>query len=100
MKRISPPQTLLGVIDEDSGEVLPDVPLSADKESNPVAKLHAYASVTSPHKKPTLASIATPPPNEFDMLLGPNGEKFTDLRMNRKMGDSKGRGWKKLMCFG
>lgn len=100
LRRISPPQTLLGAIDENSGKMLPDVPLSADKESNPVAKLHAYASTVSLEKKPTLASTPRPPPNEFDLLLGPNGEKFTDLRMNRKMDDSRGRGWKKLMCFG
>ncbi|EXJ90080.1 hypothetical protein A1O3_03149 [Capronia epimyces CBS 606.96] len=98
-RRVSPPQTLLGAIDENSGIVEPDVPLSADKENNPVAKLHVYSSAAVSKKKATLASASSPPANEFDSLVGPNGEKFTDLRMNRKTRDARGRGWMKLMCF-
>ncbi|EXJ95100.1 hypothetical protein A1O1_00219 [Capronia coronata CBS 617.96] len=99
-RRASPPQTLLGAIDEHSGIVKPDVPLSADKENNPVAKLHVYSSAINSRKKATLASASSPPVNHFDALVGPNGEKFTDLRMNRKVEDPRGRGWKRLMCFG
>lgn len=98
-RRVSPPQTLLGAIDENSGTVQPDLRVSADKQNNPVAKLHVYSSSISTKKKPTLASTSSPPLHEFDSLLGPNGEKFTDLRMNRKLDDSKGGSWKRLMCF-
>ncbi|KAJ4516038.1 hypothetical protein HRR83_005342 [Exophiala dermatitidis] len=99
-RRLSPPQTLLGAIDENSGTVEPDVPLSVDKGQNPIAKLHVYSSAINSKKKATLASMSSPPTNEFDSLLGPNGEKFADLRMNRKVENSRSRGWKNFMCFG
>lgn len=97
-RRPSPPQTLLGAIEENSGTVHPDVRLSSDKERNPVAKLHVYSAVVGSKKKPTLAAMRSRPVNEFDLLVGPNGERFADLRMNRK---AEGKGmFKKLMCFG
>lgn len=100
VKRASPPQTLLGAIDENSGNVSPDVPLSAEKEDNPVTKLHTYAAVINLKKAYTLNSTPRPPVNEFDLLRGPNGEKFTDMRLNRRPDAFGGKGWKKLMCFG
>ncbi|KAJ9504160.1 hypothetical protein LTR99_005910 [Exophiala xenobiotica] len=102
LRRISPPQTVLGAIDENSGAVQPDVPLSANKEAaSPITKLHAYASAPNCRKKPTIASASSPPQSEFDFLIGPNGERFTDLRMNRKMDPAKTRGvLKRLVCFG
>ncbi len=101
LRRGSPPQTLLGAIDENSGSVQPDLPLSAETDSNPVTKLHAYVSAPKSKRKLTIASTsAGPPSSEFDFLVGPNGESFVDLRMNRKPDGSKGRGaWKRLMCF-
>lgn len=98
-RRSSPQQTLLGAIDENSGAILPDIPYSPGNKDNPVTKLHAYAAVFTPRKKPTLAA-ANPPPNEYATLVGPNGEKFTDLRINRKAADPKKNSVKKFMCFG
>ena len=99
-RRLTPPQKLLGAIDENSRNVQPDVPLSADKDGHHVAKLHAYASLVNPQKKLTLAT-SSPPASVYDFLTGPNGERFMDLRMNRKMDHAKMRGGlKKLMCFG
>jgi len=102
LRRISPPQTVLGAIDENSGAVQPDVPFSANvKEASPITKLHAYASAPNCRKKTTIASASSPPQSEFDILIGPNGERFTDLRMNRKMDPAKTRGLlKRLVCFG
>lgn len=97
-RRLTPPQKLLGVIDEDSSRVQPDVPLSADRNTNPVARLHVYTAIVNSRQKPTLARSCSPPSNVFDMVTGPNGERFTDLRLNRKRAETKG--WKKLMCFG
>ncbi|EXJ66239.1 uncharacterized protein A1O5_10391 [Cladophialophora psammophila CBS 110553] len=97
-RRLTPPSRLLGAIDEDSSTVQPDVPLSSDNEHNPVAKLHVYAAVVNSRQKPTLAPMSSPPLDEFDCVIGPRGERFTDLRMNRKPVGVKG--WKRFMCFG
>lgn len=98
-RRASPPQTLLGAIDENSGAVRPDVAYSPNNKNNPVTKLHVYSAVFTSRRKPTLAT-AQPPPDEFAALTGPNGEKFTDLRSNRKPDSSKNNGLKRFMCFG
>jgi len=96
-RRLTPPQRLLGAIHEDSPIVQPDLPLSSRSEANPIAKLHVYAAVVNPKRKPTLARSSSPPSNEFDLVKGPNGERFTDVRMNRKVQEA--RSWKKFMCF-
>jgi len=96
-RRLTPPQRLLGAIDEDSPTVQPDLPLSNSNEGNPMAKLHVYAAVVNLKHKQTLTRTG-PPSSEFDLIMGPNGERFTDLRMNRKLREVKG--WKKFMCFG
>ncbi|KAL6252678.1 hypothetical protein RBB50_000397 [Rhinocladiella similis] len=94
-------QTVLGPIDEDGGIIYPDIASSAAKETSPIARLHAYTSAPNNRKKATIASASGPPPNEFDVVLGPNGETFADLRMNRKLDVEKSRGMlKRLMCFG
>ncbi|EXJ61915.1 hypothetical protein A1O7_02346 [Cladophialophora yegresii CBS 114405] len=97
-RRLTPPQRLLGAIDEDSPTVQPDLPLSSSKQDHPVAKLHVYAALVNSKHRTTIARTGAPPTNDFDMVTGPNGEKFTDLRLNRRTGGSKG--WKKFMCFG
>ncbi|KIY02445.1 uncharacterized protein Z520_02584 [Fonsecaea multimorphosa CBS 102226] len=97
-RRLTPPSRLLGAIDEHSSTIQPDLPLSSDSEKNPVAKLHVYAAVVNAKHKPTLAPMASPPASEFDRVTGPRGERFADLRMNRKMDGAKG--WKRFMCFG
>ncbi|KIW88156.1 uncharacterized protein Z519_11267 [Cladophialophora bantiana CBS 173.52] len=97
-RRLTPPSRLLGAIDEDSSTVQPDVPLSSDSENNPVAKLHVYAAVVNSRQKPTLAPTSRPPIDEFDCVIGPRGERFADLRMNRKA--ERVKGWKRFMCFG
>ncbi|KIW70245.1 hypothetical protein PV04_02533 [Phialophora macrospora] len=97
-RRLTPPQRLLGAIDEDSPTVQPDLPLSSRNHDHPVAKLHVYAAVVNSKHRTTLARATGPPTNEFDMVIGPNGERFTDLRLNRKT--EVGKGWKKFMCFG
>jgi hypothetical protein len=79
--------------------VLPDIPYSPKDKDNPVAKLHVFTAMLTSRKKPTLAT-AEPPPNEYAALVGPNGEKFTDLRMNRKVADTKKNGIKRFICFG
>ncbi|KIW18836.1 hypothetical protein PV08_03125 [Exophiala spinifera] len=100
-RRTSPSQTVLGAIDENGGIVYPDTPLSATKEPSPIARLHAYTSAPNNKKKTTIASASRPPANEFDVVFGPNGEKFADLRMNRKLDVEKSRSMlKRLMCFG
>ncbi|KEF53259.1 uncharacterized protein A1O9_10707 [Exophiala aquamarina CBS 119918] len=98
-RRSSPQQTLLGAIDENSGSVLPDIPYSLSNKDSPVTKLHAYAAMFTPRKRPTLVA-ANSPPDEYAALVGPNGEKFTDLRMNRKVTDPKKNGLKRFSCFG
>ncbi|KIW85077.1 hypothetical protein Z517_00465 [Fonsecaea pedrosoi CBS 271.37] len=97
-RRPTPPSRLLGAIDEDSSTVQPDLPLSSDSEKNPVAKLHVYAAVVNSKQRPTLALSTSPPANDFDRVMGPRGERFADLRMNRKIEGAKG--WKRFMCFG
>lgn len=102
-RRSPPPQpAFLGAIDENSGAVLPDTPLSPDNKNNPIAKLHVYSAVLASKKKQqqTLATPSTPPPTLFETLMGPNGEKFTDLRLNRKIVDAKKGSLRRLMCFG
>ncbi|OQV00160.1 hypothetical protein CLAIMM_05695 [Cladophialophora immunda] len=97
-RRLTPPSRLLGAIDEDSPTIQPDLPFWSDSEKNPVTKLHVYAAVVNSRQKPTLAPISSPPANEFDRVMGPRGERFADLRMNRKLEGAKG--WKRFMCFG
>lgn len=102
-RRSTPPQpAFLGAIDENSGAVLPDTPLSPDNKNNPIARLHVYSAVLASKKKQqqTLATPSTPPPTLFETLMGPNGEKFTDLRLNRKIVDAKKGSFRRLMCFG
>lgn len=101
-RRPSPPKhALLGAIDENSGAVLPDIPISPDNKNNPVARLHVYSALLATKKKQphTLATASTPPPDVFGALLGPNGETFADLRLNRRMADVKKGTLKKLMCL-
>ncbi len=97
-RRLTPPQRLLGAIDEDSPTVQPDLPFSTRHDNNPMTKLHVYAAVVNSKHKQTLARTSSPHSSEFDLIMGPNGERFTDLRMNRKLRVAKG--WKKFMCFG
>ncbi|OAP64444.1 hypothetical protein AYL99_00416 [Fonsecaea erecta] len=97
-RRLTPPSRLLGAIDEDSSTIQPDLPLSCDSEKHPVSKLHVYAAVVNPKQKPTLAAMSRPPADEFERVMGPRGERFADLRMNRKMEGAKG--WKRFVCFG
>lgn len=97
-RRGSPPQILLGAIDEHSSAVLPDIPYSPNNKDSPVTKLHVYAAVLTSRKKPTLAT-SQPPPNEYAALIGPNGERFMDLRMNRKSGGPKKNSLSRFMCF-
>ncbi|OCT49947.1 hypothetical protein CLCR_07700 [Cladophialophora carrionii] len=97
-RRLTPPQRLLGAIDEDSPTVQPDLPLSSSSQDHPVAKLHVYAAVVNSKHRTTLARTCTPPTDQFDTVTGPHGERFTDLRLNRRTVGSSG--WKKFMCFG
>ncbi|RVX66640.1 hypothetical protein B0A52_09391 [Exophiala mesophila] len=102
-RRSTPPQpALLGAIDENSGAVLPDTPLSPDNKNNPVAKLHVYSAALASKKRhqQTLVTPSLPPPTFYETLTGPNGEKFTDVRLNRKIVDAKKGSLRRLMCFG
>src|ERR1700744_2127680 len=60
-RRLTPPQRLLGSIDEDSPTVPPDLPLSNRNDSNPITKMHVYAAVVNSRHKPTLARTSSPP---------------------------------------
>jgi hypothetical protein len=96
-RRLSPPQTILGAIDEHSPIVQPDLQLLGPHQDHPVAKLHAYSAIVKSKRKTTLAGPSTPPEDVFRMVVGPNGESFADLRMNRKM--EMATGWRKIICL-
>jgi hypothetical protein len=96
-RRVPPGQVVLGAIDEMSRNVLPDMPHTPTKQSGQLAKTHVYHT----KRPPTIARGPPPPPSQLDLVLGPNGERFTDLRLNRKGADAKAKGViKRLMCFG
>ena len=97
-RRVTPPQRFLGAIDEDSPAVQPDLPLYG-KNANPMNKLHVYAAVKNSKHRTTVSRKGKPPSNVFDMVMGPNGERFGDLRLNKKVQNNM-KGWKKLTCFG
>lgn len=78
-----------------SRHVLPDAPVTPTKPKTPKSRVYNIK------KKPyTLANGPPPPPNELESLVGPNGMRFMDMRMNRKVADLKAKGGvKRLMCF-
>ena len=93
--RRSQPTKILGKIDEDGG-MSPDIPIKSPKRSRKASSPPAY------DLRAHLASIfpIRPPKNALDNVQGPRGEKFSDVRQNKKAMKSNRNMKKWLMCFG
>lgn len=98
-KKSTPPRNSarLGVIDEKSSIVAPDLPAR-----NPNRKQLRYTSATKffgfgiySRSDPTI-----PPVNAYDNIVGPNGEKFNDVRKNKPFRPPNRGGWRRALCLG
>lgn len=96
--QLTPPLKLLGAIDEESPIVQPDLELANETDVQAANRLHVSAALLRPKYKLHARTIATRQLSEFDSVCGPHGEKFRDLRMNRKT--EGGKVWKRFICFG
>lgn len=86
--------TRLGAIDEHSSTVAPDVPTQNPARKIPGLKYFNIDAWTKP-------GADVPPPNAYDTIVGPRGEKFADVRHNRpKDLIAQGKRRRKKICFG
>jgi hypothetical protein len=97
----SQPSKILGSIDENGG-MSPDIPIKSKRRTSP--------NDTSYNPRAFLNSLFTttivPPRNDLDNITGPRGEKFSDVRQNRRSyQDPKPRsrwrrcGWRTFICL-
>lgn len=95
------PTRRLGAIEEHSPSMAPDIPTRNPNRPKKMvsflpadaAKFFSFSSYSRPDKD-------IPPPDAYDKIVGPRGEKFNDVRQNKPDGASKrGRG-RKLICIG
>ena len=81
--------TRLGAIHEDGG-MQPDIPPRA--HNRPMRLIYSsFPALERYH-------LAPPPYTEYNDIIGPKGEKFSDLRSNRYL--SKRGGWLRLLIIG
>lgn len=93
--RTTPSKGRLGVIDEDTDAISPDLP-----QRNPLRRLGIPPMKFTLNPIPTLYGTRKPHKNIYDDVEGPRGEKFSEVRKNSK-GEKKRRcGWRALVCIG
>ena len=86
--------TRLGAIDEHSNTVAPDIPTRNPTSKIPGFKYFSLAAWTHPE-------VDASPPNAYDTIVGPRGEKFADVRQNKpKDLIAQGKRRRKMICFG
>lgn len=96
------PTRHLGAIDEHSPSIAPDIP--ARNPSRPkkmvsflpsdATKFFSFSSYSRP-------GTDVPPPDAYDKIVGPRGEKFNDVRQNKTdQPPGRGRGWRRKLCLG
>lgn len=88
------PKSRLGAIDEDSADVSPDIPVK-----NPFRSIGFPSLQFSLPAFPTLYAKRDPPKNIYDDIQGPRGEKFRDVRANKKVPLPGFWTWRKLVCL-
>jgi hypothetical protein len=91
--RRSQPTSILGAIDEDGG-MSPDIPLKSPRRRSPPSAPPSYRSRT--FFNALLPAYISPPKNDLDDVEGPHGEKFSDVRKNRRA-DPVAENWKRRM---
>ncbi|KAK5069551.1 hypothetical protein LTR64_008232 [Lithohypha guttulata] len=99
----TPPAThRLGVIDEDSPRVAPDIPTRhPDRPRKTVAFLPVDAKRLFSFSAYARPGEDVPPPDVYEKITGPRGEKFEDLRRNRPYHPpGRGGGWRRMVCLG
>ena len=87
--------TRLGAIDEHSNAVAPDIP-----NRNPNRMFGANAARFFGFGSVLRKNDDVPPPNAYDKIVGPRGEKFTDVRKNNSRQSAARRSWRKFLCIG
>lgn len=95
--QVTPPLKLLGAIDEETPTVQPDLELNNDTDIKAANRLHVYAALLRTKYRPHARTISNHQLSELDSVCGPHGEKFRDLRMNRKT--EGGKTWRRFVCF-
>lgn len=92
----------LGAIDEESQVIAPDIPCrNCNRPKRPktylpadAKKFFSFSSYSRPDKD-------VPPPDFYEKVIGPHGEKFTDLRKNKPFKpEGRGGGWRRMVCLG
>jgi hypothetical protein len=95
---------ILGSIDENGG-MSPDIPIRAPRRPQPNATTYGKP-------RTFLNSFFSPPKDELEDIKGPHGEKFSDVRSNRRSDsnsdETAGRkkniirrgGWRTIICLG
>jgi len=87
--------TRLGSIDEHSNTVAPDIPT---RNPGRLKQVRFFGLPIPAWAKP---DADVPPPNAYNTIVGPNGEKFMDVRQNKpKDLIAQGKRRRKLICFG
>ena len=91
----------LGAIDEDSSSIAPDVPTRSPDRPR---KFVSFAPTFDAKKFFTYNRWAhddsVPPPDVYEKITGPNGEKFNDVRQNRPFRSSGTGRWRRAICVG
>lgn len=96
------PSRRLGAIDEHSPSIAPDIPTrNPNRPKKMVSFLPADASKFFSFSSYARPEADIPPPNAYDKIVGPRGEKFKDVRQNRP-DDQPGRRRRsrKMLCLG
>jgi hypothetical protein len=85
----------LSIIDEDSDRTYRPAPRVPPRAINrPLGRMFGLTLSRGPHGGPP------PPYSEYDGVIGPKGEKFSDVRENRRFLSKKRRGgWKRLIVI-
>ena len=104
--RHSQPTKILGSIDENGG-MAPDIPLRNHRRRSPDGP-----TTYGPHnflRSLMFPTSTAPPKDDLETITGPHGEKFTDVRQNRRSypGELQGKkkilrrgGWRTYLCLG
>lgn len=89
------PSARLGAIDEHSNTMAPDIPT---RNPSRLKQVRFFGLPLPSWAKP---DADVPPPDAYDTITGPRGEKFADVRQNKpKDLIAQGKRRRKMICFG
>lgn len=93
------PSTRLGAIDEDSSQVAPDIP-TRNPNRRLVGLTYSNAAKLFGFGAASFKDSDVPPPDAYDQIVGPRGEKFSDLRHNKPYSPPGKAARRRKLCLG